>query len=485
MPTHTTQARRVEGTGRLRARRPTPVPTVLAHLLLMSVSALPGDSANAEQIAFFVAGDTQLLAELGRNPYRLDPVESLDPATRFVETLNGLPGTMIPVDLGGGAVSHNIRGMMINGDLIDSGDKTGFVYPQMQQVEWNAFQDIFGLDGTDGDVPFPVYEMHGNHDHPDGDNFVIDGIIERNIRRPGVTNLSSNGLHYSWDWGPVHFVSLGIFAGETDGVRPGHHYAPRESLAFLREDLADHVGDSGRPVVVGHHLHLTAGDYDWPDEDLAAFYEVLSGYQTVAMFHGHTHGSPPSRTRWNGEVVSNGLPTAPGVLDVFNPDDASAAHSDRHGLLYVEINDHAGVVDDSISVRSYYTQNDWRTAVWGQRWDRAIAIPDRVPEPAGSGTLAVLAASLVLQRRKIAKLPAGRTCLGLRRVTSRRRAADMRASLCTCCRLSTTVRGRASVWGWLRGKVKTPQRVDCVHCTHAVETREAGHDRQRNVRKTE
>ena len=102
------------------------------------------------------------------------------------------------------------------------------------------------------------------------------------------------------DWGALHLVNLGIFVGAGDEKREGHHYAPRSSLEFLRSDLAEQVGDSGRPVVVSHHLHLHSSDYDWPSEDRAAYYETLSQYNVVAIFNGHSHGSPPRRHRWDG-----------------------------------------------------------------------------------------------------------------------------------------------------------------------------------------
>ena len=34
-----------------------------------------------------------------------------------------------------------------------------------------------------------------------------------------VQNISESGLHYSWDWGHVHFVNLGIVVGEVVQVR--------------------------------------------------------------------------------------------------------------------------------------------------------------------------------------------------------------------------------------------------------------------------
>lgn len=65
------------------------------------------------------------------------------------------------------------------GDVIDTGDKTGKVQSEMQRTEMAAFEKTMGLTGADGDLDFPVYEVHGNHDGPGGKGHAIDRIIER------------------------------------------------------------------------------------------------------------------------------------------------------------------------------------------------------------------------------------------------------------------------------------------------------------------
>src|SRR5436190_1132851 len=78
-------------------------------------------------------------------------------------------------------------------DCIDTGDQANL---KAQQTEWTAFSDLFGLTGKDGKLKFPIYEVHGNHDGVKSDVLVIKKITERNKTRPGVTNVSKNGLHY-------------------------------------------------------------------------------------------------------------------------------------------------------------------------------------------------------------------------------------------------------------------------------------------------
>ena len=338
--------------------------------------------------AFFVSGDPQYLAENASAPKKLDPY-SEEANQKFLELVKKMPGTKIPKTHGGGAVSKQIKGMLVTGDLIDSADKTGGNYPQMQRFEWERYKSDYGLIGNEGALPFPVYELHGNHDGPQGDTFIVDEIITRNETRPGLCNVSENGLHYSWDWGPLHLICLGIFAGEGNERRDGFHYAPRGSLEFLASDLEEQIGDSGRPVAVAFHLHPNGPEFDWPPEDLQRFHEICERYNVVAMFHGHTHGSPPSRLQWRNGEFANELP---GGFDVFNPDDSGAAKTDpkqpgqpvgiQHGFLYVELRDRPGSVSDELVVRSVFTKDNWATHDWGTTWKKPVHIPKQTkPEP--------------------------------------------------------------------------------------------------------
>lgn len=344
-------------------------------------------SLNARKIgktqAFVVTGDPQYLAENSKVPTKLDPY-SEEANSRFIELIKKFPGQAIPKNIGGGKVSTNLLGVLVTGDLIDSADKSGKNYPAMQSFEWSRYQSDYGLTGKDGKIPFPVYEVHGNHDGPQGNTFIVKDIIKRNRSRPGITNLSENGLHYSWDWGPLHLVNLGMFVGAGSNRRDQFHYAPMGSLDFLISDLKEKVGDSGRPVVLSFHLHPNGPAYDWPPQDLKLFWQSIKKFNVIALFHGHTHGSPPSRIQWNQEKFGVSVD---GGLDVFNPDDSGAAKTNpddsknplgvRHGFLYVELNDRPGTKRDQLIVRSIYTKDNWATHNWGETWTKNISIPKR------------------------------------------------------------------------------------------------------------
>ncbi len=258
-------------------------------LVFVLLGFICGTPAGAEKrYAFLISGDPQYVAKKEKDPQELD-IYSEEANSRFIALVKDFPGRAIPEKLGGGAVSKNILGMIVTGDLIDSADKNGGFYPAMQRFEWQRFKEDYGLNGKDGGLPFPVYELHGNHDGPQGDTFIVDDIIERNKTRPQVVHVSKNGLHYSWDWGPLHLVNLGMFVGSGEERRKDHHYAPRGSLSFLREDLKRHVGDSGRPVILSFHLHPNGPGYDWPPEDLASLWDIVSTHNVIALLHGHTH----------------------------------------------------------------------------------------------------------------------------------------------------------------------------------------------------
>ncbi len=353
---------------------------LISILFILPLFPLQGKET---KIAFFVCGDPQYLAEYSEAPQKLDPA-SEQANSRFIGLISKLPGTKLPKNMGGGRVSTDIKGLLITGDLIDSLDKRGGFYPAMQKFEWKRFLSDYGLNGKDGKIPYPVYEVHGNHDGPQSDTFIIDAIIERNKTRPGIVNVSKNGLHYSYDWGPIHLIHLGIFVGSGDKTKEGHHYAPRESLEFLKEDLKKHVGDSGRPVVVSHHLHLTISDYDWPLEDRAEYYRVLKQHNVIAIFNGHTHGSPPRNNRWDGKRLR---PNIAGI-DNFDPDDAGAAKMKNgkpvglaHGMLYIEVIDRDGTDNDEMHVRSFTTRDNWQTSRWETSWIRKISVKNKPPTP--------------------------------------------------------------------------------------------------------
>jgi len=328
-----------------------------------------GQKQEAKTVSFFVIGDTHYLADKTA-PEKLDARSAFTTA-KLIERLNQLPGTAIPENAGGGKV-ETPRGLIHAGDLIDTGDKSGELFGKMQKSEWQHYAADFGLDGKDGKLKVPVYEVHGNHDAPQGTGLIIDRIIERNRKRPGVTNVSKNGLHYSWDWGNVHFVALGIVVGAVPAVKRKRKYNPLDSLDFLTADLRDKVGKSGRPVVITHHVdvlrYATPPDPDgpatgkeWDPCDVKAYHDALLGYNVLAVFYGHTHTR--NVFRWDGTArrAEKGIP-------VFNVTRSSHFNTPAQGLFCCTIS------DKEMVVREYVTPDRWETVRWTpQAWKVPLA----------------------------------------------------------------------------------------------------------------
>jgi cytolysin (calcineurin-like family phosphatase) len=232
----------------------------------------------AYEITLFLASDTH---------YGISPAVAAANA-KTVDAMNRLPGTAYPRELGGRVAVP--LGVVVLGDLLnDAAAPDAPVY-------WRQFVSDFGLNG-DGRLHFPVYELPGNHDGGD-DRCVRQGIRERNLRRPGLASVSENGINYSWDWGLIHFVSLGLFGGSngagavnpSEGRSEGPPRLPGGGLEFLAEDLARNVGRSGRPVVLLQHYGFDLwGTSAWPERDRRALAVAIHGYNVIAFFWGHSH----------------------------------------------------------------------------------------------------------------------------------------------------------------------------------------------------
>jgi len=343
-----------------------------AGATLLAGAALRADelpAKSAEKIAFFHIGDTHYLAQK-ESPDKIDE-ESHEVTTRLIDTLNKLPGSMIPDAAGAGNVATP-RAVIHAGDLIDTGDKTGQVHEKMQRTEWAAYQENFGLTGKDGRLKFPIYEVHGNHDSPPGKGLVIDGIIERNKKRPGVTAVSDNGLHYAFDLGHVRFYNLGITVGQVKEVTQRRRYNPADSFAFLESDLKKTIGDTRRPIVITHHIDVARYGIDckpddpanlqreWHPCDVAAYHALIARHNTAAILYGHTHAR--SVFKWDGRSTK-----APAGIPVFNVDNSSHFHSQTQSVFYFEM------TDKEVTAREYATKNRWQTAAWTpQVWRHAI-----------------------------------------------------------------------------------------------------------------
>jgi hypothetical protein len=170
------------------------------------------------------------------------------------------------------------RGLVVTGDLTEEG------LPD----QWRRFLDVYDH------LPFPLYEMVGNHDNM------------HDWRVWDETTTRHGGRWYSWDWDDLHLVALA--EAPDDGA-----------LAWLEKDLAQYEDDV--PIVVFFHRALMGpwstanwfNDGTYP-ERLAA---ILEKRKVLGIFHGHHHA--------RGHYVWHGI-------DVYKP---GAVKHDGHTFTVV------------------------------------------------------------------------------------------------------------------------------------------------------
>ena len=223
-----------------------------------------------------------------------------------IDEMNWLPGAVLPKQVGGGKV-RTPRGVVLDGDLLDKGFE-----PKTSPGDWAEFTRDYGLIGGDGRLAYPVFEGFGNHDGMTGKSFTREGIKQRNKVRPGLTMVSANGYHYSWDWDHVHLAQLNLFPGKDSAdciVGPPNHH-PEDALGFLKDDLAKNVTDRDRIVIVFCHYSYTGGMADWWTEAAKdRFFDAIKGYRVI-LIHGHSHGA--YTYTWKGiPAISDGATARP------------------------------------------------------------------------------------------------------------------------------------------------------------------------------
>jgi cytolysin (calcineurin-like family phosphatase) len=268
---------------------------ILALFVVAVVIGIAG-AAFGRDITFFVASDLHYGQEQEKNNEQGNK--------KAIALMNNLPGTAFPnSDFG---VVQKPRGVLVTGDLTDSGSSVNYDGKQSGVHVFDGFIDDYPVKGGIGEhILYPVFEGYGNHDvQKQTGDAVLKGIASRNVNRGTPVNISGNGLHYSWDWDDVHFVNLNLYAGGAGDAR--------ESLVFLRNDLAERVGASGKPVVIMQHYgfdKLSTEDRWWKQAERDAFYDAIKKYKVIAIFTGHDHKC--HRILWNG-IPDFGAPKARG-----------------------------------------------------------------------------------------------------------------------------------------------------------------------------
>ena len=263
----------------------------LLPLMLPIIMLLAGCRATNEPVSFFVFSDTHCLDSLNRH-------EVLD---SMIAEANNLHLKEFPDSLKH-LKKQNSKGLLICGDLTDNA----------MPVQWAQFAQLFGLNGEKR-LKMPLYENYGNHDG-DTNGVVRTAIRERNKLRKNLTNISENGIHYSWDWGNYHFISLGSYpSAKWDSTCGWCHYfkqsfrEPQNSLGFLKDDLKNHVKKNTKVIMYFHYGWDSFSQLWWTKKEQQEFYDVIKDYNVPAIFTGHNHAT--GYMKWNGiDVYSAGSP---------------------------------------------------------------------------------------------------------------------------------------------------------------------------------
>jgi hypothetical protein len=233
-------------------------PASIFSIGCLALGALLGRSqatpapATRPTVTFFVASDSHFGA---RGMSELNRV--------VVGQLNDLPGTPYPPEIGGSVEVP--RGVLFTGDTTDNG----------LLEEFAEFEEVYGRDGRDGLLRFPVFEAIGNHDIN-----ALSPIKERVVRRHG-------GVDYAWDWDDLRMVCLDM-------------YPDARTLEWLGVELR--AAGRRRPLILFFHYSIE-GPYseNWEDEEKDAFARAIEGYNVLAIFHGHEHRM--GHYLWRGHPV--------------------------------------------------------------------------------------------------------------------------------------------------------------------------------------
>ena len=250
-----------------------------------------------------------------------------------IDQMNALPGAAYPVALGGNVQTP--RGVIEIGDIADGGTDPQF----------NTFAADYGIN-AECRLRYPVFEGLGNHDGRVGDPISLR-VKARTAFRRSLTGISTNGMHYSWDWNSVHFVHLNRVGVNVEDVNPAHALEGDQcyALDFLTSDLTANVGASGRPVfVVQHYGFEEFSQTWWTVGERTLLWNALHNYNVIGIAHGHKHTI--DKYQWNG---TNFGPSLPNSLDIFEDSSGFNQTSVCPGGFYV------------IRVRN-------SQLAWAQRW---------------------------------------------------------------------------------------------------------------------
>lgn len=250
--------------------------------------------------------------------------------------------------------------------LVTTGDDTHYGH----QYQLGAFRLLYEQGRILESIRYPLLAGLGNHD--------VYGQCElancgrRMFNYVGTTPVCSANVDpvshsYSWDFGKYHMVQLNSWVGDTGlgedtatGIKASHG----SGIAWLALDLAQRVGNSGRPVIFFQHfgwdnfsLGLKNGEVWWTAADRALFLSLIKNYNVAGIFSGHEHitgmhateAADAAGTRFDNFTGGNGGIGGDGqffavrltekYMDVVPFEWAENVNLDRPAVTYIGNND--------------------------------------------------------------------------------------------------------------------------------------------------
>ncbi len=223
-------------------------------------------------------------------------------------------------------LSPNTKGIMINGDITDSGTAT----------QYEIYQDLVKKAGFDlSDVRCAI----GNHDFfgPGNDKLKLETFLK-------YTNPDSDTVYFDEWIGGAHFIFLG---SEKEGNKL-HAYLSDNQLNWFREKLAE-KREKNRPIYVFLHqglVNTVAGTCEYQGwhgiAQAEKFAAILKDYPEVILFSGHSH--------WQMESAANMKERDDKLPTIFNTASVAYLWSDAQACIEGAQGYYVKVYEDKVLV---------------------------------------------------------------------------------------------------------------------------------------
>ncbi len=285
------------------------------HILVRS---LPDSQRN---VAFGLIGDTHIDADYAGELVHWKkqwPFYYTDHSRRDTEHVVRNRRTISSLNIHMGR-TPNCHGVVHVGDMVDANNTQNLVaFRQLYECDYpghdggaiaGASDDDYSAYSRGYRVNKTVFPTLGNHDvprypdYPHGWYKPAQYIRDLVKDADGILSYHDNSSGaYAWRWGQYYFIQLGQWAGS--GWEQDTDFTSYNKLNWLKDFLAEHVGDSGLGVLIFQH-------YGWDHDGSPKYFtgrmrslelDVLmrrplgSGtgvpgnpYNVIGIFTGHTH----------------------------------------------------------------------------------------------------------------------------------------------------------------------------------------------------